>query len=206
MFEDNLINKIFEKSNKEVTVIYGAAGTGKTTFAKAAAINLAKEGKKILYLDSENGFSTERFKQLAGEDYKKLLENIFIFKIKSFKEQQKRINEIGKFKNVDLIVLDSAGIHYRTLVKRHSELANAMLNSQLRILNKVSKEIPVIITNQVYKDIDNNCIRMVGQNIVMKWCDRLICLEDKPRKLRLLKPNRENFYFDIVEEGIIGKF
>ena len=61
------MEELFSYGN-EITLIYGTAATGKTTLAMLAAIRLAREKKKTLYLDSEGGFSPERFIQLAGKD------------------------------------------------------------------------------------------------------------------------------------------
>jgi DNA repair protein RadB len=47
-----------------VTVIYGGAGTGKTNFCLLAGVSQAKKGKKIIFIDTEGGFSVERIKQL----------------------------------------------------------------------------------------------------------------------------------------------
>ena len=52
-----------------ITVVYGGAGTGKTNLCMAAAVSQAKKGNKVLFIDSEGGFSVERARQLAPEDY-----------------------------------------------------------------------------------------------------------------------------------------
>jgi len=55
-----------------VTVFYGGAGTGKTNLCLLTAVSQAKKGNKVIFVDSEGGFSVERVKQLAGEDYEKV--------------------------------------------------------------------------------------------------------------------------------------
>ena len=67
-----------------ITVIYGASGTGKTNFCLLPAVSQAKKGKKVIFMDSEGGFSIERVKQLSGEDCKKVLENIMLLKPTNF--------------------------------------------------------------------------------------------------------------------------
>ncbi len=189
----------------QLTCIYGKAGAGKTTLAMQTARDYALKNKKILYIDTERGFSTERFKQLAGKDYEKLLDNIFVFTIKSFKEQQEKIKQLetliskGKF---SFIIIDTLTTYYRRLVNSEHELANGMLNSQLRILKALSKKIPIIITGQVYSTMETG-IRPTGGKFVEEPSDQLIFLEKDPRIINILKPDKKKIPFTIKDEGII---
>ncbi|MAG50627.1 hypothetical protein CL621_03225, partial [archaeon] len=100
---------------KDIAImIYGEAATGKTTFCLIAAIKYAKQGK-VIFLDTENSFSIERIKQLYP-DYKKIINNIFLFKINNFNEQKNQFNrlkEIIKSSKAKLIIIDTIGMHYR---------------------------------------------------------------------------------------------
>ena len=60
-----------------ITTVYGPAGSGKTILCLLCAINVARKGKKIIYIDTENSFSLERLKQIAL-DYKKVLDKIIL--------------------------------------------------------------------------------------------------------------------------------
>ena len=197
----------FLSGYKDVTIIYGAASTGKTCCCLLAAIEQAKQNKKVLFLDTENSFSLERVKQVNDDE--KILDNILVFKIKSFKEQQKRIRELDKIiskSNISLVVIDTIGFFYRTLVKRHSDLANSMLISQVNILKEISKNIPVIIANPVYSGLDDfEKIKIVGGEILKRIADTLIRLEkfdNGKRKLKLIKPKKEEMFFEISDKGI----
>ena len=70
--------------NDIVTVIYGGAGSGKTNLCLLAAVSQARKGKKIIFIDTEGGFSVERVKQLVGEKdgVEEVLKNIFLLKRK----------------------------------------------------------------------------------------------------------------------------
>ena len=70
------LNKVLLEYGREVTCIYGPAASGKTTLALMACVEAAKEGKKVLFIDTEEGFSVDRFKQISGDVY--LLKNIII--------------------------------------------------------------------------------------------------------------------------------
>src|SRR3990167_2147098 len=70
-----------------ITTVYGPAGSGKTCFCMLASIAAVKAGKKVIYIDTEGGFSLERFKQIC-HDYEKVLEQIVFFKPSSFQQQK----------------------------------------------------------------------------------------------------------------------
>ena len=58
-----------------ITTIYGPAGSGKTVLCLLCSIYVAKSGKKVVYVDSEGGFSLERFRQIClsiNQEYKKI--------------------------------------------------------------------------------------------------------------------------------------
>ena len=195
---DNLI----EGFNEEITYIYGEPGSGKTTICKLASISLLKENKKVIFIDTENGFSVDRFKQLSNNNLN-LLENIIVVKIKNFDDQCDKINEIKNIKKVNLIIVDSLGKFYRTEVKRNPKETNNKLASCLTNLREITKNnIPVIITNQVYSDIEKNEIVPVGGEMVKKFCQKIIELKNNPRKVLLIKPEKKFLFFKMTDIGI----
>ena len=58
---DNLLNGGFEKGT--VTQIFGPPSSGKSNIALCLAVNVAKSGKKAIYMDTEGGISIDRIKQ-----------------------------------------------------------------------------------------------------------------------------------------------
>ena len=89
------LDNLLENYNN-LTAIYGEAGTGKTTLCLLAAIEQALNNKKVLFLDSENNFSTERFTQLLNNRDKECIKNILILKIKNFNIQHTQIKSLEK--------------------------------------------------------------------------------------------------------------
>jgi DNA repair protein RadB len=202
--------------NDIVTVIYGDSGTGKTTFCLLAAVSQAKKGNKVIYIDTEGGFSAERIKQLSGEDYNKVLENILLLKPTNFNEQKKAFDDLLKYlkDEVSLIIVDGMTILYRLdfAAAREKEAGemqkiNAELVRQMRTLAEIARkrEIPVLITNQVYKWEEER--KMVGGDILRYWGKCHIDIEiDKGRRVAVLKKHRsmpeKKIEFEITGTGI----
>src|SRR3989344_5778051 len=70
-----------------VTTVYGPAGCGKTNVCLLALTKIAPENK-VVFIDTEGGFSVERLRQLDAE-YLKYIDNILVFKPTTFEEQKK---------------------------------------------------------------------------------------------------------------------
>ena len=67
-----------------ITTIFGPAGSGKTVLCMLCAINAVRNGKKVIYIDTENNFSVERLKQICKFDYNKVLSNMVFLNPTSF--------------------------------------------------------------------------------------------------------------------------
>jgi DNA repair protein RadB len=214
--------------NDVITTFYGSGGSGKSNFCMMVCVSVARAGGKVVFIDTEGGFSIDRFKQIhRGEtnEVKDSLGCIFLLKPVDFKEQEKAFDSLSKYlkkEDVSLVVVDSIAMLYRlelgaAIDSGDSEkirFVNRKLASQLRALNEIArkKKIPVIVTNQVYsnfsKDDDKERkFSMVGGDLLKYWSKCLIELQNLGgrRKFILRKhrslPNKE-FYFDIVNAGI----
>ena len=94
---DAMLDGGYEKD--VITTIYGPAGASKTVLCLLCSIHVARSGKKVVYVDSEGGFSLERFKQICSsisQDYKKILNNIIFLRPVSFAEQKKSFEKDRK--------------------------------------------------------------------------------------------------------------
>lgn len=192
--------------SEEINCVYGPASSGKTTLALMASIETAKNNGKILFLDTENGFSVERFKQLAGEDYSKLLERVFVIRANSFNEQCKKIKEALKMASkFNLIIVDSISKYYRREVHRDAQKTNKELDKQMNIFSQIIQDykIPILLTNQIYTNTDTSENMIVGGNMMKNWAKKLIELQINPRKLKLIKPEVKETKMEIVDKGII---
>lgn len=213
-----------------ITTIYGPAGSGKTNFCMLACVSQAKKSNKIIFIDTEGGFSIDRFKQLAGENYQDYLKNILLLKPTNFEEQKKSfenlLKQLDKSTQINLIIVDGMTMLYRLELgdaqKNQDEEkiknANKELAKQLRCLSEIArkKNIPILVTNQIYysflsdeqfqKGVEKTA-NMVGGDLLKYWSKCLIELTQK-RKAVLKKhrslPEKE-MNFVITNSGIRKK-
>ncbi|BAI62898.1 DNA repair and recombination protein RadB [Methanocella paludicola SANAE] len=165
---DGLLGGGFEAGT--ISQLFGEPASGKTNICLQLAVNTLRAGKRVVYIDTE-GFSVERFQQIAGEDAQKLAQKLIHFKPTSFEEQYVAVKETEKIvgQNVGLIILDSATAFYRVeLESRDSMLLKRELANQATILLGLARkyDIAVVITNQIYMDVDKEELRAVGGNML----------------------------------------
>ena len=67
---DRMLNEGYEKD--VITTIYGPAGSGKTVLCMLCSINMCRNKKKVIYVDTENSFSIERLKQIELDIHSQL--------------------------------------------------------------------------------------------------------------------------------------
>jgi DNA repair protein RadB len=200
-----------------ITTVYGPAGAGKTNLAVLAAITAARAGKKVIYVDTEGGFSVARLEQLAVKDSRKVLERIIFLKPTTFEQQARAIEqlkELAASPKIGLIIVDTIGMLYR-LERRFGDESsyefNRELGLQLETLTEISRvrEIPVLLVNQVYTSFDTGQVAMVGGDILKYTSKCLIELQQQPggrrravlRKHRSMPADRE-LLFEIANDGL----
>ena len=215
-----------------ITMIAGPPGSGKTNFCILASCSQSKKGNKVIFVDTEGGFSVERVKQIVGEGYEEILKNIFLLEPTSFEEQKKDfVSLLDKVKknHVSLIIIDGMAMLYRLdlgdAIKSKEDIKIRLVNrevaKQMRALAEISRKqkIPIIITNQVYggfvseedwrKGIKGK-VNIVGGDLFQYWSKCIIELKNENRKKKaiLLKhrslPNKE-LSFEIKEKGIFKR-
>ena len=71
-------------------MLAGPPASGKTNFVILASCSQAKKGNKVIFIDTEGGFSVERLKQIDSK-YEEILKNIIILKPTNFDEQKRAI-------------------------------------------------------------------------------------------------------------------
>jgi len=193
---------------RTVTHIYGSPGSGKTNIALMATVNASRDGK-VVYIDAEGGFSVERLRQIAGERADEVLRNMILIEPTEFEEQKvaiSKLNEIVPGCGASLVVVDSIAVLYRLEEDKDVKDLGRQLAKLLRIARKYN--VPVLITNQIYTDIDTGKMVPVGGDIIRYWAKISIELEKREgmrvatlRKHKFL-PENMRLEFRISERGM----
>jgi len=211
---------------RAITNFYGTPGTGKTNLCMLAAADCARKGGKVVYIDTEGGFSLERLKQMAPDDYEDILNKIELVEPMNLREQTSAVRRVAERKP-DLVILDSSVALYRV---EHAEMretvdnknrkcemdsimtANRELSKQLSVLSVVAREngIPVLITTHAFKSWGNGDYDIVGGDPIRYWSKSIIFLEKtgkaSERKAVIIKhrsqPEGKEAKFMLVQNGI----
>lgn len=192
-----------------LTHVFGPPSSGKTNFALMACVSASRSGK-VIYVDTEGGFSAERLKQVSGEQFKEVLEKVLLIEPTTFEEQKVALSKVADLTakgGVSLVVLDSVAMLYRIKEDRDIRQFGRVLAQLLRIARKYA--VPVIMLNQVYTDIDSGKITPVGGSINEYWSKVMLeasVADDGTRSLTLKKHLhvKEGLRLDyrITESGI----
>lgn len=197
-----------------VTTLYGPSGSGKTNLCLLAAVAAAVEGKQVLFMDTEGGIAVERIMQI-NPDVNTILPRIFFYHPMTFAEQREMFERLRDVitPSVGLIVIDSISMLYRLELGKSEEVyeVNSALGKQIALLVEIArrKQIPVLITTQVYSDFDNrDKVKMVGGDLLRYGSKCLLevqklasCRSLILRKHRAL-PEGKEILFKIVEKGV----
>ena len=215
---DDLLEGGFEKGT--ITQIYGSPSSGKSNVALALAVNVAKNNRKVIYIDTEGGISIDRIKQISGPYFSNVANNIIVLEPTNFLEQTENLRSINVWlrkhhEEVDLIILDSAVALYRVDDMKSYKLSKE-LRKQIQSLSNTARnyDIAVIITNQIYNAFDdegNSEVKAVGGDILEYISKVIIKLErgdETNQRTATLKrhrslPEGRQVTFTITSDGIV---
>jgi DNA repair protein RadB len=199
---------------KIITQLYGPAGSGKTNICLQCAINCIRSGKKVVFIDTEGGRSVERVRQMAKEDFEKVLENSYFYEPTKFEDQNFIIENLEKIINekFGLIILDCAVSLYRIGTdEEKATTMNRQLSKQLARLREIARKynLAVIITNQVYSSFEDGGVEPIGGSILKYWSKAIVELKKENANVReaILRRHRSlpediSVKFVITNEGL----
>lgn len=202
--------------NRTITQIYGGPASGKSTLCIIAAVSCLRAGGSVVFIDSE-GFSIERFRQIAGNDTEAIADRLFLFEPMDFEQQGSMITEADKVLKLHrpgLVVLDSATALYRTDLEKGRDAMQMLTRQMLQLVGYAKRyELAVLVTNQVYMDTTRNTIAGLGGMSLEHISKAIIRLDrlEAPglRRAMLVKhrsrPEGASFDFEIVNDGIRAK-
>ena len=208
---DDLLGGGFETG--VVTQLFGAAGTGKTNICLQLIIECVNSGKKVIFIDSE-GFSPERFEQIAGSDAATIAKDVIVYEPINMEQQYSAIKELDKIinENIGLVVLDSATTFYRLALENDGNITlRRELANQIAHLHRIARKygIAVVITNQVYTEIDSGELCPVGGTMIEHLSKAIIKLEriGTGRRRFVIRKHRSrpegaSCEFMITQEGV----
>lgn len=198
---------------KVITEIYGEGGSGKTNLSMQFTISALKSGKSVIYLDTE-GFSTERFLQMCGED-NEIASNMMLYRIESLDDQELAIMKSAKMfeknRKIGLMVIDSFTEYFRLEKSADYSSRIAGFQKQLNMLSGIALRngIPVLMTNQIYQNVESNQLLPFGGFIIDHVMKAIFKLEKTgmgKRKMTVFKhrsiPEGNEGEFRIVDYGI----
>ena len=206
-----------------LTSFYGAPGTGKTNLCLLAAAECVKGGGKVVYIDTEGGFSLERLRQITNM-HQAVLDKTSLIEPRDFQEQRRVIGELEKHQ-AELFIVDSMVAMYRLeyaeknggkkpayVAGRAVLEANRELSKQLSLLSGLAREkgVPVFVTAHTFKHWETGLNEIVGGDAIKYWSKVIVYLEKtgrmSERKATLIKhrylPEWGSVKFSIVNEGI----
>jgi len=198
---------------RTITQFYGEPASGKSTLCMIAAVASLRAGHPVVFIDSE-GFSIERFRQIAGADTEIIAEHLFLFEPIDFEHQGTMIAEadtVLRTHKPGLLVMDSATALYRTDLEKGRDSIQMLTRQMIQLLGYSRRyNIPVIITNQVYMDTIKNTYFGLGGTALEHISKVIIRLEKTARpgfrRARLVKhrsqPEGAFFDFEITGDGI----
>ncbi|MDD4566873.1 Recombinase A [Methanoculleus chikugoensis] len=208
---DDLLGGGLER--RAITQIYGEPASGKSTLCLMAAVACLRAGNSVVYIDTE-GFSVERFTQITGENAGALADRLYLFEPLDFAQQGTMIADSeGLLKNghapVGLLVMDSATALYRTELDLGREAIRKLSHHMIKLLGLAKKyDIPVLITNQIYMDVERERVAGLGGTALEHLSKAIIRLEKKDSVRRAMlrkhrsRPEGLSFDFVITEDGI----
>jgi DNA repair protein RadB len=200
-----------------VTEVYGEAGSGKSLFCIEIAVRVAREGRWVVYVDTE-GVSVDRLRSVAGEDLERLLKRFLLSTPKNLEEQGRAVATAcslareGK-RPVGLLVVDSATFFYRlSLSGSDEDEARQALSLELAdlVVTALSANLPVVITNQVWRSVQTGTLEPLGGSFLNHAAKTILRFDrlTGPRRRAVLLKHRSlpegSAEFRITSTGLDG--
>jgi RecA/RadA recombinase len=170
-----------------VTLVYGEAGTGKTTLALQSAVAAGERGNTTFFIDADETFSAERLMQMTAGDPEEVAQLIGIFSPRSFYEQTILVESLNRLiaRRRGLLVIDSINRLYRLAITS-LEQATALskeLNRQLAYITQtvMDHHMPALLTSHVRSILSDDLlverIEPVAARTLQYWTTDIIHLK-----------------------------
>jgi len=145
-------------------------------------------GLKVLFIDSDNSFTQQRFHQIAGETSYSLSELIMLFFPDTFEEQRMLVESLDNYvtPQLGMVIIDSMSTLYRAAFSKAESVfdLNRDLTRQLAYLADLtrSKEIACLITSQVHARLNSvgDQVEPVARRAITHFPSTIIRIRNTP--------------------------
>jgi DNA repair protein RadB len=200
----------------EITAVYGEAATGKTTLAYQCLINMAKEGFKTVYIDTEHTFNTRRISQI--DDKIDLSDYLIVLQPETFAQQvnyMKKLKHIAEGQPFKLLIIDTVSHLYRLeldSISKNIALRRLFEQHIARIHGETRRhDLFTLIISQVRSHRDK--ISPIGEDQIYAYSKKILELNkgmiDNKRNAILRKGISnlidESLPYIITEKGLSSK-
>jgi DNA repair protein RadB len=182
-----------------VTEVYGEGGSGKTLLCLEVAARVARDGRWVLYIDTE-GLSLERLTSIGGEPPESVLPRFLLSAPRSLDEQTRAVAAACTLvregrRPVGLLVVDSLTYFYRlSLAEPEEDDARQALSVEVADLVAVSRAaaVPAVLTNQVWRNLRTGELEPLGGSFLNHAAKTIVRLERLagPRRRAVLVKHR----------------
>ena len=174
----------------DITLIYGAASTGKTTVCFHMT---AKNSGKVIFIDTENSFNIKRIQEINPTVD---INNIILWKATRFSEQFQAIKNLSKVKNLSLVIIDSFTHFYRRKLQEKVTIKPVTIR-MLKMLKEL--DCPCILTSQVYSRMDGKT-KAIGSDLFQRYAKLTIELQENEKR-RTARVGKKYIPFKITNQG-----
>ena len=206
--DDILIDWI---SDGTITDIFGFRGTGKTQMALQISLNLLKDEKTVLFVDTTGEFRPERLLEILKD---RNLDNLLLnrLKIARVTNTQEQIDLIQKIKNtndVAMLIIDNVAdlFSFEYSKKEQFNLQYQKFMNYMHDLAQlaINKKIPIVITNQLMNANDTEYEKM--NKSISNYTHQKIKLEKQRDHYQatILSPfsQKIRFFYKIKKMGLV---
>tara|TARA_B100001765_G_C19488272_1_gene332507 strand:+ start:382 stop:1038 length:657 start_codon:yes stop_codon:yes gene_type:complete len=153
-------------SDGTITDIFGFRGTGKTQMALQISLNLLKDEKTVLFVDTTGEFRPERLLEILKNRNldNSLLNRLKIARVTNTQEQIDLIQKIKNTNDVAMLIIDNVAdlFSFEYSKKEQFNLQYQKFMNYMHDLAQlaINKKIPIVITNQLMNANDTEYEKM----------------------------------------------
>ena len=206
--DDILIDGI---SDGTITDIFGFRGTGKTQMALQISLNLLKDEKTVLFVDTTGEFRPERLLEILKNRNldNSLLNRLKIARVTNTQEQIDLIQKIKNTNDVAMLIIDNVAdlFSFEYSKKEQFNLQYQKFMNYMHDLAQlaINKKIPIVITNQLMNANDSEYEKM--NYSISNYTHQKIKLEKQRDHYQatILSPfsQKIRFFYKIKKMGLV---